>query len=296
MHGCAGIVYVISNSYLSKKNIYKIGFTSGTAVSRAAEMNTYIPVKELEYFPVFSFSVNCPRIVEQMLHERFAAQRVIEMDKREWFSLSFSDLNNLPRSVEQLQPEQCACALNSKKRLAAVTRTAIQVKRKAIEREIVLPVTSVKLSYSEVCEKFGIDIDGDKRNAFFWNMTMDKKLKVTEDLLSWCGYSGEYKTMKTNFLSLVKKNPQITYDEIKDSVVTKKRYVVLDPLDFESLLMQMRSPKAAEVRELYSYLKHISVQYMKYEKKFESLAGSQSSIEASAGSQSSIETSNDPQL
>ncbi|CAH2109114.1 unnamed protein product [Euphydryas editha] len=130
-------------------------------------------------------------------------------------------------------------------------------------------VSPLKLSYSEVCRKFGIDIENDRRNAFFWNMMLDNMLVVNDDLLSWCGYSGEYKTMKNHFLSLFKKNPQFLYDEIEDTECRRKRYIVMDTMDFESLLMQMRSRKAQEIRELYSLLKYISMQYVKYEKYYE---------------------------
>lgn len=130
-------------------------------------------------------------------------------------------------------------------------------------------LSPLKLSYTDVCSKFGIDVINDHRNAFFWNMMLDKKLVVNNDLLDWCGYSGEYKTKKLAFISLLKKNPHILYQEIQDQIVTKKRYVVMEPLDFESILMQMRSRKAQEIRELYSFLKHISIQYMKYEKYYE---------------------------
>ncbi|CAK1579815.1 unnamed protein product [Parnassius mnemosyne] len=130
-------------------------------------------------------------------------------------------------------------------------------------------IAPLKLSYSEVCEKFGIDIKNDRRNAFFWNMMLGKNIIINDDLLSWCGYTGDYRNMKTNFMSLLKKNPHFKYEEIDDASFRKKRYIVLDTLHFESLLMQMRSRKAQEIRELYSFLKYISMQYMKYEKYFE---------------------------
>ncbi|CAH0717184.1 unnamed protein product, partial [Brenthis ino] len=137
------------------------------------------------------------------------------------------------------------------------------------EQDVKKWISPQKLSCSEVCRKFGIDIEKDKRNAFFWNMMLNKEISINDDLLSWCGYSGEYKNMKTHFLSLLKKNPQCVYNEIDDPVYRKKRYIVMNTMDFESLLMQMRSRKAQEIRELYSFLKHISMQYMKYEKYYE---------------------------
>lgn len=130
-------------------------------------------------------------------------------------------------------------------------------------------ISPIKLSYSEVCLKYGVDIENDRKNAFFWNMSMGDRVIVNDDLLSWCGYSGQYKNQKNNFTQLVKKNPQITYTEIKDEQNPRKSFIVLDTLAFESLLMQMRSPKAREIRELYYYFRHISTQYIKYEKYYE---------------------------
>lgn len=130
-------------------------------------------------------------------------------------------------------------------------------------------ISPMKLSYTEICTKFGIDIENDRKNAFFWNLLLTAKIVVNDDLLSWCGYTGEYKNMKMHFMALLKKNTHMAYSEIEDAQYRKKRYIVMESLDFESLLMQMRSRKAQEIRKLYSILKHISTQYTKYEKYFE---------------------------
>lgn len=130
-------------------------------------------------------------------------------------------------------------------------------------------ISPIKLSYTEVCKKFGIDILNDRRNSFFWNLLSNDKIIINDEVLDWCGYSGEYRTKKTNFSHLLKKNNHILYNEIRDEKNQRKYYFVLEPLDFESLLMQMRSPKAREIRELYSYLKYISTQYTRYEKYYE---------------------------
>ena len=114
-------------------------------------------------------------------------------------------------------------------------------------------------------------MENDKRNAFFWNLAKNEKVLINGDLLSWCGYSGEYKNMKSNFLSLLKKNPQFAYSEIEDLNYRKKRYIVMNSMDFESLLMQMRSAKAFEVRKLYSILKYIVTEYSKYETRFDQI-------------------------
>lgn len=127
-------------------------------------------------------------------------------------------------------------------------------------------ISPIKLTYTEVCKKYGIDITNDRRNAFFWNLLSNSKIVINEDVLTWCGYSGEYRNMKTSFAHLLRKNSHILYNEIRDEKNDRKSYYVLESLDFETLLMQMRSRKAQEIRELFTYLKHISTQYIKYEK------------------------------
>lgn len=48
----------------------------------------------------------------------------------------------------------------------------------------------VELSIHEVCAKFGIDVENDRRNRIFWNIQLDKTVVVTEELLDWLKYTG----------------------------------------------------------------------------------------------------------
>lgn len=127
-------------------------------------------------------------------------------------------------------------------------------------------ISPIKISYADVCIKFGIDVVNDRRNAFFWNLNWQQKVIINDEVLEWCGYSGKYKNMKTGFAQLLKKNTHISYEEIPDEKNKRKFYFVLEPRDFETLLMQMRSPKAREIREIYADLKNISIIYTLYEK------------------------------
>lgn len=59
------------------------------------------------------------------------------------------------------------------------------------------------------------------------------------------------------------------YNEISDERDPRKKYYVVDALDFEGLMMQMRTPKVVELRELFSLMKMIVVKYWEYEKHYE---------------------------
>lgn len=119
--------------------------------------------------------------------------------------------------------------------------------------------TSSKLFLDEVCLKFSIDLENDQRNNFFWKIQLDKRVPVTEELLEWLGYSeGE----------LLEINPQVKYHEIVDDL-RKKKYLVLRHFDFEILLMQMRTPKAVELRNIYFLIKTFYLKYWEYETYYE---------------------------
>lgn len=127
-----------------------------------------------------------------------------------------------------------------------------------------------KLSIIEVCQKFGIDVTNDRKNNFLLKIQLDKRVVITDDLLNWLGYSNqEYWKKRKNFNRLLQKNSHIPYNEITDEMNARKKYFVLDTLDFESLMMQMRNDKVIVLRELFSLLKMIVVKYNEYENYFE---------------------------
>lgn len=73
----------------------------------------------------------------------------------------------------------------------------------------------VKITVNDVCSKFGIDIENDRKNRFFWNIQLDKKVVLTEELLNWLGYGSEkYYVKKHAITNLLKKNRLVRYSEI----------------------------------------------------------------------------------
>ena len=82
-------------------------------------------------------------------------------------------------------------------------------------------------------------------------------------------YTGKYKNQKSRITKWLKKNDYIEYYEVQDEDNAQKKYYVLNGIDFASFLMQMRTPKAIELRELYAIMKEIVMKYSQYEKLYE---------------------------
>lgn len=149
------------------------------------------------------------------------------------------------------------------------TNKAIVALIEATNIDSLIRENSNKLSIEDICERFGLDIKNDKRNKFFWNTNLTNSVLINEDLLNWAGYAGGYKHQNLNITKLLKRNKQIEFGQIKDEHNPRKRYYVVNTLDFDSLLMQMRTKKAIEIRELFSIIKHVFLKYTEYERNYE---------------------------
>jgi len=131
-------------------------------------------------------------------------------------------------------------------------------------------ICNIKLSLNEVCAKFDLDIENDNRNRIFWNININQRVLVNEDVLGYLGYSGKtYHQKKIAFFKLLRKNDYIKYSEIACDSDPRKKYYVLSSLDFESLIMQMRTDKVVELRNMFSKMKYIITKYNEYEKFYE---------------------------
>ena len=129
-----------------------------------------------------------------------------------------------------------------------------------------------KLSPVEIFRRCGIDIENDARNRIFWNITNEKRILIDDQMYEFLGYSREtYSKKKFSLTKLLKKphNSHIQYDEVCDERDVRKKYYVLSGTDFDCLLMQMRTQKAQELRQLFSIMKHIVVKIHEYELRYE---------------------------
>ena len=123
-----------------------------------------------------------------------------------------------------------------------------------------LDVTT-KLSLDEVYKRLGVD-QLDPKISFFKNIIdWMAPIKVTEEVLDWCGYNGRNKN--NNFKSLLEKNRDIKYKTIDDSLI------VVKAIDFEALLMLMRTVRGIEVRKWLVITQQINRKYLEYEKYYE---------------------------
>lgn len=120
-------------------------------------------------------------------------------------------------------------------------------------------VSDNKLTFEDVCKTiFNIDIINDERNAFIYYVVTNDTVKITDNQLVLCGYSGQKK--KKSFLRLLKKNAHITWSDTKtDGIEMNNDY-------FGLLLMQMNTKETIECRQLYWFFKQIENRYLKYEK------------------------------
>lgn len=129
-----------------------------------------------------------------------------------------------------------------------------------------LNASSVKLTLEQVCEKFGIDIENDPINRIFWNVNLTRQILINDDMLNYMGYTGTFCHRNQYFRKLLKKNASIEYTNVTDEKDHRKKYVLLSGIDFESLLMQMRTAKSAELRTIFSVMKMTMTKYCEYEK------------------------------
>lgn len=114
---------------------------------------------------------------------------------------------------------------------------------------------------------FGVDIVNDIRDKIFWNITNDKKVLIDNQMFEYLGYCGSYHQKKQSLTKLLKKphNNYIPFEEITDEHDPRKKYYVLQGKYFDDIIMQMRTSKVAELRQLFSLLKNILVKQCEYE-------------------------------
>lgn len=269
-----GSLYVVTSDFLKNKGIYKIGYTTDFN-RRLWEINAYAPVKELQCYPVvLTENINCVNNLERELHEHFQLQLCENTMKREWFHLTPQCIQLIELKITQhlSNASACTCRLAKRQKIEHHIRQYVNERaRLALVQHVDVEqwVSPTKLTLKEVCAKFDLDIENDHRNRVFWNINITQKVLVNDDVLDFIGYAGSYKYKKYSMTKLLKKNPHIEYSEIKDEENSQKKYYVLSALDFESIMMQMRTPKIIELRYLFSLMKFILTKYNEYEKCYE---------------------------
>lgn len=141
-----------------------------------------------------------------------------------------------------------------------------------INVELLIKNYSFKLSLYEIGRLFNLDIENDNRNKVFWNINVNNKVLIDDLMFEYLGYKGmKYNKKKYAVQKLLTNhtNNYIKYEQVADEKYPRKKYYVLSGIDFESLLMQMRTDKVVELRRLFSKMKTVFVKYCEYEKMYE---------------------------
>ncbi|AMB48633.1 hypothetical protein GpSGHVEth029 [Glossina pallidipes salivary gland hypertrophy virus] len=76
----------------------------------------------------------------------------------------------------------------------------------------------------------------------------NQKILLDDNTLSWLGYIGKYKDKKKRITILLKKNPHIKFEMIKDKLIVNRKYYILNFNDFYYLLWYIRTKNASNLR------------------------------------------------
>lgn len=125
------------------------------------------------------------------------------------------------------------------------------------------------LTVIEICHLMGIDLLQKNQNNLFWELTIDSRVILDEKLLDFLEFSVglNYYKRKEGITKLLRQpeNEHIHADEVSDPDDLRKKYYVISGLDFNTLLMQMRTNKTRELCRLMVLVKTALIKQSEYE-------------------------------
>lgn len=125
------------------------------------------------------------------------------------------------------------------------------------------------LTVIEVCHLMGIDLLQKNRNNLFWELTIDSRVILEEKLLDFLEFNVglNYYKRKEGITKLLRlpENEHIQTEEVSDPDDLRKKYYVISGLDFNMLLMQMRTNKTRELCRLMVLMKSALIKQSEYE-------------------------------
>lgn len=125
------------------------------------------------------------------------------------------------------------------------------------------------LTVIEVCHLMGIDLLQKNNNNLFWELTIDSRVILEEKLLDYIEFNVglNYYKRKEGITKLLRQpeNEHIQTEEVSDPDDLRKKYYVISGLDFNTLLMQMRTNKARELCRLMVLIKTALIKQSEYE-------------------------------
>jgi hypothetical protein len=126
----------------------------------------------------------------------------------------------------------------------------------------------------------------------FWdNMEANAPIYLDDKLIKWCGYKGDKKTQKTNFIKFMKRNNiEITeletpeyikyYKESSHSLKgyknpkdisknsTNEVHVLISAFNFKRMVMRLKTNKGDTIRDYFLLMEILVIYYMKYQCRF----------------------------
>lgn len=209
--GCAtiGTIYIVTSKHLACQNLYKIGF-SFDFIKDLQYFNAAQPLSDLEIYPVLSVNnVKCVISLERRLHAEFDHMRCIETLNYGWFTLDSLDTAKKIINAHisrMIKYSACDCVPPTEKQVYGDMRELVQ------NFNIELWLQPQKLSFADVCQHFGLDIENDNPIRIFAEIIRTNKAVLNGQLLDTIGYTGRtFKYKKSAVLRLLHRNPQIKY-------------------------------------------------------------------------------------
>lgn len=122
-----------------------------------------------------------------------------------------------------------------------------------------------KLTFSEVCIKFGIDIHNDRRITIYLAMRMGVDIKITENILDILGFYEE--PIIKHYTLMESTNTGITQQIYRD-IITRIQSNLFQCWTFNGLMHNLTNEKVIKLRQLFSNMTLLSTRYDEYEKLF----------------------------
>lgn len=170
------------------------------------------------------------------------------------------------------------------------------IKKSSFYTTLALGGSSDLLTVNGFIEEVKFPIDVFMIDRFWDNMQMDVPIYLDENLIKWCGYKGEKKIQKTNFLKFIKRNnielielktpeyieyykkreypsgsPLLGYKNPKDinKNSTNEIHILMSALNFKRMVMRLNTERGDQIRDYFLTLELLVKYYCEYQTAFE---------------------------
>lgn len=124
--------------------------------------------------------------------------------------------------------------------------------------------TNTMYTFDDVCRKLRINTT-DVFTQCILNMDLTNDVIINEYYLDLMGFAGKsFKSKQKKFKQLLKRNPDITFERIRDPFRFNRRYHIIKGWDFEAIFMQVESTNADLFRRQSNLLRNAFQKYWEY--------------------------------